>query len=138
MEFRSCINYLLTVAQREVNQQISTRLDAYDLTSVQYGVLNYLWEHQTGTPKELAQTLMVENSTISGILDRMQKKGLIDRQTDPNDRRSVRVVLTHSGNALKEEVLHTVDELNAVVLKDIEPAKREILLECLRQIGHVN
>lgn len=42
MEFRSCINYLLTVAQREVNQQISTRLDAYDLTSVQYGVLNYL------------------------------------------------------------------------------------------------
>lgn len=138
MEFRSCINYLLTVAQREVNQQISVRLDAYDLTSVQYGVLNYLWEHQTGTPKELAQTLMVENSTISGILDRMQKKGLIDRQTDPNDRRSVRVILTNSGNALKEEVLYTVDELNAVVLKDIEPAKREILLECLRKIGHVN
>ena len=138
MEFRLCINYLLTVAQREVNQQISARLDTYDLTSVQYGVLNYLWEHQTATPKELAQTLMVENSTISGILDRMQKKDLIDRQTDPDDRRSVRVVLTGNGNALKDGVLRTGDVLNAEVLKDIEPADREILLRCLRQIGHVN
>lgn len=138
MEFRSCINYLLTVAQREVNQQISARLSTYELTSVQYGVLNYLWEHQTGTPKDLAQTLMVENSTISGILDRMQKKGLIDRQIAPHDRRSVRVVLTDSGTALRDDVLSTVDELNAEVLKEIEPEKREILLDCLRKIGHVD
>ena len=75
MEARLCINYLLTTAQHEVYQQISARLKEFDLTPAQYGVLNYLWEHSVASPKELAQLLQVEGSTMSGILDRLQKKG---------------------------------------------------------------
>lgn len=137
MEFGSCINYLLTAAQHEVYQQISERLAEFELTPGQYGVLNYLWEHGKATPKELAQTLMVENSTISGVLDRMQKKGLIDRLIDPDDRRSVRVVLTPEGQALQTGVVKTVDELNAVVLDKLSTEKRDVLLDCLREIGNV-
>ncbi|MEG1578919.1 MAG: MarR family transcriptional regulator, partial [Oscillospiraceae bacterium] len=94
MEFKNCINYMLTVAQHEVFQQLATRLEVYDITPGQYGVLNYLWENGQGTPKDLAQVLVLETSTISGVLDRMQKKGLIDRQIAANDRRSIEVVLT--------------------------------------------
>lgn len=138
MEFRSCINYLLTTAQREVSQQINARLSKYNLTSVQYGILNYLWEHTTATPKELAQTLHVENSTISGILDRMQKKGLVDRKTDEADRRIVRVYLTEDSEQLKEDVLKTVDDMNEEILKDLTPENREILLESLRTICRID
>ena len=137
MEFRSCINYLLTVAQREVKQQLSERLKEYNLTPGQYGVLNYLWEHQTATPKELAQTLMESNSAISTLLDRLQKQGLVHRQIDPNDRRSIQVVLTPEGENLKMGVLNTVNELNAVSMERVDADKREILMECLRQLGEV-
>lgn len=137
MELRSCINYLLTTAQHEVNQQISARLKAFDLTPAQYGILNYLWENTVATPKELAQMLQVENSTMSGFLDRLQKKGLIERRTDENDRRSVLVMMTEEGNQLKAAVLDTVNELNTEVLNRIDAEKRESFLDCLRTIGHV-
>ncbi len=137
MELRSCINYLLTTAQHEVNQQISGRLKEFDLTPAQYGILNYLWENTVATPKELAQMLQVENSTMSGILDRLQKKGLIERHTDENDRRSVQVKMTDEGNLLKAAVLDTVAQLNSEVLDVIDEDKREIFLDCLRTIGHV-
>lgn len=137
MEFRSCINYLLTMAHREVHQKLCARLDQYDLTPAQYSVLNYLWEYERGTPKELAQVMMVENSTISGILDRMQKKELIDRRIDPEDRRSVQVVLTPAGQALKAEVVCAVEELNEVVLGSFTPEQRALLMSSLRTIARV-
>lgn len=137
MEFRSCINYLLTVAQREVKQQLSERLKAYNLTPGQYGVLNYLWENSTASPKELAQTLMESNSAISSLLDRLQKQGLVRRDIDPNDRRSIQVCLTPKGEELKKGVLNTVNELNALSMERVDPDKREVLMECLRQLGEV-
>ena len=137
MELRSCINYLLTTAQHEVNQEISTRLKDFELTPAQYGVLNYLWENTVATPKELAHMLQVENSTMSGILDRLQKKGLIERRTDENDRRSVQVMLTPEADTLKADVLNSVSEMNTEVLSSIDAEKREMFMDCLRTIGHV-
>lgn len=45
-------------------------------------------------PKEIAAELKLENSTISGVLERMEKKELIERQVSKEDRRFIEVVLT--------------------------------------------
>lgn len=137
MELQSCINYLLTVSQHEVFTTFSERLAQFNVTPGQYGVLSCLWQHGSCTPKEIAQTLRLENSTISGVLDRMQKRGLIDRVVDPNDRRSVQVVATEEGRSLKDGVLRVIDELNAEIWGVFSPEERATLLACLRQIGKV-
>lgn len=137
MEFKSCINYMLTVAQHEVFQLLATRLEVYDITPGQYGILNYLWENGQGTPKELSQALALETSTISGVLDRMQKKGLIDRQIAPNDRRSILVVPTPAAEQIKDGVLEIVEGMNRDVLQDISPEEKDVLFHCLRHIGHI-
>lgn len=67
----------------------------------------------------------------------MQKKGLIDRQIAPNDRRSILVVPTQEGEAIKDGVLEIVEELNREVLKDISPEEKDTLFSCLRRIGHI-
>lgn len=64
----------MTTAQRRVFQAMSARLEPYDVTPVQYGVLYYLWETDIHTPREIADRLQLENSTISGVLERMEKK----------------------------------------------------------------
>jgi len=137
MEFPNCINYLLTVAQHEVFQAFSARLAPYGITPGQYGVLNYLWAWGSATPKEIAQTLRLENSTVSGVLDRMQKRGLIDRILDPNDMRSIQVVATEAGMAIREDVLRTVEELNTRILEGFPAEQQETLLSCLRSIGKI-
>ena len=138
MELRNCINYLLTVAQHEVFLMFSQRLSDYGITPGQYGVLNCLWSRGSASPKEIAQLLRLENSTVSGVLDRMQKRGLIDRVVDPNDRRSVRVVPTEEGLALKDGVLKVIDQLNAEILGRFSAEQRAALLDCLRQVGRVD
>ena len=137
LEFRSCINYLLTVAHREVKQQLAARLKEYNLTPGQYGILNYLWEHEQATPKELSQTLMESTPVISALLDRLQKQGLINRCVDAEDRRSIQVSLTEEGLNLKQGVLNMVDDLNIASMERVDPEKREVLLDCLRQLSSI-
>ena len=138
MELQSCINYLLTTAQHEVFQTFSSGLAQFNITPGQYGVLSCLWQNGPSTPKEIAQTLRLENSTISGVLDRMQKRGLIDRVVDPNDRRSVQVVPTEEGSGLRDDVLRVIDELNVEILSGFTPEQQGDLLNCLRQIGKID
>ena len=134
MELRNCINYLLTVAQHEVFVVFSERLEEFGVTPGQYGILNCLWSQGSATPKEIAQTLRLENSTVSGMLDKLQKRGLVTRVLDPNDRRSIRVEASEAGKAIREDVLRTVDELNQAVLAPFTAQQRQQLLELLRRL----
>ena len=111
-----------------------TRLAEFGVTPGQYGIFNCLWSQGSATPKEIAQTLRLENSTVSGMLDKLQKRGLVTRVLDPNDRRSIRVEASEAGKAIREDVLRTVDELNQAVLAPFTAQQRQQLLELLRRL----
>lgn len=136
MELKECINFLLTTAQHTVFQYLSQRLAPYDITPSQYGILNCLWiGGGTCLPRQIAEMLCLETSTVSGILDRMQKKDLIDRVINPENRREILVMITPKGEALKAPVLKIIDEVNEEVLKDFSPKETEFIRKSLRQIA---
>lgn len=135
MELTQCINYLLTTAQHSVFQYLSLKLSVYDITPSQYGVLSCLWQKEYATPKQIAETLCLETSTISGVLDRMQKKCLIDRITNMEDRREVRVVATEKGLLLREPIQEIIEEVNKEVLKGFREDEVLALKDCLRIIA---
>ena len=135
MELNQCINYLLTTSQHRVFQEVSKRLEPFDVTPVQYGVLYCLCMGDNTTPKEIAAELKLENSTISGILDRMEKKDLLKRQVSIEDRRYIEVVLTEKGAALEKPVLDTIDTANIDILADIPDEEQQILKKNLRLLA---
>ena len=135
MELNQCINYLLTTSQHRVFQEVSKRLEPFDVTPVKYSVLYCLWTGDKTTPKEIAAELKLENSTISGILDRMEKKDLLKRQVSTEDRRYIEVVLTEKGAALEKPVLDTIDTANIDILADISDEEQQILKKNLRLLA---
>ena len=135
MDLTQCINYLLTTAQHSVFQYLNGKLSEYDVTPSQYGVLSCLWQREFATPKQISEILCLETSTISGVLDRMQKKGLIDRVINRNDRREVRVVPTEKGKALEEPISKIIDEVNEEVLKCFTDEEVALLKNQLRTIA---
>ena len=135
MELTQCINYLLTTAQHSVFQYLNGKLAEYDVTPSQDGVLSCLWQREFATPKQISEILCLETSTISGVLDRMQKKGLIDRVINRDDRREVRVVPTEKGKALQEPISKIIDEVNEEVLKCFTEEEVALLKNQLRIIA---
>jgi len=72
-----------------------------DLTPSQYYILKLLWEKDKRPFKDLAEELICSRATITGIIDNLEKKGLLRREVNLKDRRSILAALTEKGLALK-------------------------------------
>ncbi|HOJ77077.1 MAG TPA: MarR family transcriptional regulator [Bacillota bacterium] len=97
---------------QKLSRYYNQRLSKYDLT-VQKALL--LLEIPPGSgknPRSLAKELDLENSSISGLLDRLEKQGLIERQKDPNDRRGILIYLTPEGLTARQTITSLVEELD--------------------------
>jgi DNA-binding MarR family transcriptional regulator len=105
VELDNCINFLLSTSQNRVFKHFKSLLSPYNITPAEYGVLNCLINSNLNTPKAIGNTLNLEPSTISGILDKMSKKDLITRQTDNENRRTV---LINSTNKKQKDLWPTL------------------------------
>ena len=135
MELKECINFLLSTAQHNVFQYLSVKLSSLGITPSQYSVLSCLWGRSHATPKQLAEILGIETSTVSGLLDRLQKNGLIDRIVNSEDRREVQVIATQKGRDLEKPVTVIIDDMNKEVLKTFTQAEIDKLKSMLRIIA---
>ena len=134
MNIEDCINYLLTGAQHKVFIEMKKGLKELDLTPVQYGVLKCIWQFDMSNPKDIAAFLGVENSTVSGILDRMESKGMLVREIDINDRRHINIKLSEDTNKLESAVNEIVERVNREVLCEFSPEESAQLKDYLRKI----
>ncbi|MHA1992024.1 MAG: MarR family winged helix-turn-helix transcriptional regulator [Candidatus Hodarchaeales archaeon] len=74
-----------------------------NLTPPQYSILNQLWDSDGKQFKELASACCCSPSTITGIIDTMEKNQLVYRDSNPEDRRSLLVKLTDKGKQIEQK-----------------------------------
>ncbi len=90
-------------------------------------------------PKTLAAKLDLESSSMTGLLDRLEKKGFIERRPDPNDRRSILIFLTQSGITARQNIKALVEKLDRKVQEalsaDDVKAFRRIISVISKQIS---
>lgn len=77
----------------------------YGLTGAQYNVINILADRPQGmSQRELGDLLVVDRSNVTGLLDRLEKAGWVQRTDHPEDRRIHQVLLTAEGRRLWDQV----------------------------------
>ncbi len=114
------------------NKGISTIKPAY------LGVLLSLWNEDGLKANELGKRAGLEPSTMTGLIDRMERDSLVKREPDPNDRRANRIHLTKEGVDAEVSATKVVSSalekaFSTIPEKDIETTKnvlRTILLNC--------
>ena len=121
VELQECINFELISVQNAVFNYFKGKLAPLDVTPIQYALLKCLWTEDLQTPTQLAQTLRLDTSSITGILARLEKKELIERVYNRQDRRSIHVHLLESGAALQKPIETIIEESNREITAGIAP-----------------
>ena len=86
-------------------------LDAIGLTYSQYAVLLVLWAEDSVPQRELGDRMFLDSGTLSPMLARLEKRGLITRARRPDDERTVQISLTEAGRALREQAADAQQEV---------------------------
>lgn len=104
------------------------------LTGPQLVCLRQLRDADAMTPSALARAVSLSNATITGILTRLEQRGLVTRAKSESDRRQVLVALTDRGRALLEKAPSPLQERFTSALYDLPVANRTIIDVVLKQI----
>lgn len=110
--FHDFICFQMGVAARTLQKYYNARYAAYGLTLAQSFILLALYEKDGLSVKGLAEYLYLDSSAVTGLIDRMEKEALLERNADPKDRRSFRISLTAKGRNLARKILPISVELN--------------------------
>lgn len=89
-------------ASRAVNGCYRPLLDEIGLTYSQYTVMLVLWEHDTVTLRDLCALLHLDSGTLSPMLKRLERVGLVVRRRDGRDERLLHIDITDDGRALEQ------------------------------------
>lgn len=90
---------------KEITRRYDEKLADLSLTYTQYLVMMYLWERGETNPKELARCLLLDPSTLTPVLKKLESKGFLTRARSEADERSLVLRLTPAGLALRDRAL---------------------------------
>lgn len=127
-------HYLLMATQSLFQRSVMAELNGSGLTAGQPKVLDYLGRHDGSVQKAIAAGCQIDPATLTGLLNRMEEKGLIRRCNEDGNRRSLHVYLTEQGWAKQREVRQTMERQSEVVQAELSEEQRAQLLDCLYKV----
>jgi DNA-binding MarR family transcriptional regulator len=111
--------FALSVAARSVVAVYRPILEPLGLTHPQYLVMLALWQYEPLSVRRLSDLLQLDPGTLSPLLKRLQASGLLHRQRDPHDERTLAVSLTPDGRALRDRAEEVPPEVVARLGMDV-------------------
>lgn len=114
---------------------MDARVSRYDVTPAQTHVLLYLQQHGGRVPQhELAEFLRVKPSTVNGVLDRMEEKGLVRRSVSGSDARRRFITLTEKGAEQQALFQQSFLDVEAAMVRGFTQEELETLCALLDRV----
>ena len=118
-------------------ERMDARMSRFGMTPAQTHVLRYLRQNGGQMPqRELLENLKVKPSTVNGILDRMEEKGLVERSVSGTDARQRLVALTPAGREREKQAKQSFLEAEALIAKGLTEEETETLRALLERVIH--
>ncbi len=99
------LGFLLAKAYQRAFAIFKNELEPYELTPPQFGLLRFLWQEDGITQVELSEKCQVDRTTLGGLIDRLERAGLVERHPHPGDRRAHLIRLSQKGRELESPLL---------------------------------
>lgn len=111
-QFNDFVCFRLGSLSRRIIRYYNGRFAELGITLGQSFVLFSLLKHDGSSVKDIATAVQLDSPAVTGLVDRLIKEGLVERQEDPEDRRSIQVYLTANGRQIANEAFVIAQEFN--------------------------
>ena len=128
------LHYLLLLAFNLSNKAIVPRTGRENLMPGQPKILEFLLAREGCTQKEIGEGCILDKSTVTSLLSRMEENGLVRKEAGEADRRISNIFLTEKGKKTAEKVKEICAGVDQEAWGDISEEERKRFLETFRKI----
>ena len=120
------------LCSKEIIRKYTPILEELDLTYTQYIVMIYFWETGKSNLKDIGKTLLLDPSTLTPLVKKLEKKGYLTRVRSTVDERNLEIELTTKGKELEDKALTVPKRVEKCI--DITEEEAKILYKLMYKI----
>lgn len=131
------IGFYLSLIKKKMDKHMNEGLKKYDLTKAQRDILGYLHftDKNPVIQKDIEEHFHISNPTVTGILNRLEQKGFIERKQSLKDKRVRTIVLTKKEQDLHEDIENQICLMESKFENALGIEKQKQLLEILKELA---
>ena len=136
MENRKIIGYEIHILDNIIGRRISALCERDGLTQMQSWVIGYLYDHSDKNifQKDLEARFHIARSTATGIIQLMEKRGFLTRESVPSDARLKRLVLTEKGISFQLSIIRNLNQIEQLLKGQISQKDLDFFFEIIHQM----
>lgn len=112
-DLTSYLCFSMRAAMKKIEKNLSLQLEGTGVTIPQSFILSYLLNEDGATLKEIGNKSLIDSSSMTVLIDKLEKDGLVERQLDTQDRRAIRVFVTERGREVAVKVVEIGRNFNS-------------------------
>ena len=120
----------------QVQHAIAKDIEGYGLNTSEFGTLDVLYHKGPLPIQEVGKRILMANSSMTYVVDKLDGRGFVSREKLERDRRSVMLRLTDEGRIFFETIFETHKETLDMLYGGLSEAEKEMLTEHLKTIGY--
>lgn len=126
---------VLSKAYRAIHDHVSKHIQAYGLNPTEFAVLELLYHKGHQPLQQIGGKILLASGSITYVVDKLEKKELLERKACPNDRRVTHAVITEKGTQLIEEMFPKHKEYIHDALSVLSSEEKIQVTEMLKKLG---
>jgi MarR family transcriptional regulator, organic hydroperoxide resistance regulator len=127
------VGYKIKLLSQLLTRKFTEKLEPFGLTPFHWLVLCCLWQEDGLPTSSIGDKLQQVGGTLTGVIDRMEERGLVRRERDIKDRRIWRIWLTQAGRELENILPPLAVELREEAMQGISERDRDLFSQLLNQ-----
>lgn len=134
MKESECIFFQLSKTTQTAIKFLGQKVAPLGVTPIQSLILRFIAEEDGLTATALARRSELDMATLTGIIDRLEGAGIIERKTNPEDRRSLLICLTSRGKDMAQKVGEIIEEANQEFTEHLNEEERSKIFNLLARL----
>ena len=131
---KQSLGFLMGAASRCSKRMFDQTLREYGITAVQWAVLKHLEEEGPKQQTQIADQLYMDKASVGAIIEKLIKRGLIEREVSKEDKRAYHVRLTEGAYRMVEELTTVAEKINEESYGNMSSGERMMLGELLQKV----
>lgn len=125
---------LLMQTSKSIQEVIRDEMTKNKLSVTEFAVLEVLFQHGKQNIQQIGSRILISSGSMTYVIDKLEKRGLLCRNDCPEDRRIIHVTLTHDGIQLMNEIMPKHQELVDDIFSSLSGDEVETIITLLKKV----
>jgi MarR family transcriptional regulator, 2-MHQ and catechol-resistance regulon repressor len=127
---------VLMKTAKGIHEKVREQMLMYKLNVTEFSVMEVLYQKGTLTIQQICQNVLISSGSMTYVIDKLEKRGLLKRNACPNDRRAIHISLTQDGLNLMDTIMPKYLDMVDGLFEALDPEEAETFLKLLKKVNN--